>query len=608
MRKRSTGLLVLGVLAMASSAGAATVQWGQQGDVPVPRDFDGDGLADFVIWRPGTGTWWILGSVSGGVRSQQWGQQGDVPVPGDYDGDGHIDFAIWRPSTGTWWVLNSVTNASFGIQWGQAGDIPVPGDYDADGRTEFAVFRPSTGQWFTRNLTGQTRAISFGAAGDVPLPGDYDGIPGDDFAVWTPWNASWRAISGGSLQSVSNLTLGDINSTPTTARFCAATVAHSMFRFGLWSTPNQPFAVVGQAGDIPVPANFSGDWVEEYAVFRPSTGTWITQASSCDHWFASRDRMVRATQRVRGLAVVAVKNSGIVFAEGAGMANQTTPASADIPWQIASISKLFIGTALMTAVDDGLVTLDSPSGVWDPVYSVPTTVRQHVTHTSGLGQGCYSIGNFHASSNLAQELSCLPNAWTGSFPGTHESYSNVGAAWTARMLEQLTGIDFNTYTRDNIFTPLHMNHTGWFLSDFAGQQTAIGYANGVPTNDLGVTPYPMGNLRASARDLGTFMLMWINGGVLPGGARILAPNTTANALELLLPGISAFGVHWGRSVGPDGRVWWGHGGVMPGNCTRLNIDPIAKSGVVILTNGPCPAANSDIDLIETTVRARLAEL
>jgi hypothetical protein len=48
------------------------------------------------------------------------GLSGDVPVPGDYDGDGLTDIAIFRASTNTWHVLGQ-----FAIVFGASGDIPV---------------------------------------------------------------------------------------------------------------------------------------------------------------------------------------------------------------------------------------------------------------------------------------------------------------------------------------------------------------------------------------------------------------------------------------------------------------------------------------------------
>jgi CSLREA domain-containing protein len=157
-------------------------QWGLSGDVPVPADYDGDGKADFAVFRPhdsgpeDPGYWYVLLSSTQNATfiERQWGLATDMPVPGDYDGDGLADVAVYRPATGYWYILQSSTQFTTYIerQWGLSDDIPVPSDYDNDGNADLGLYRPSTGHWYVLlSSTNHTTYLDevWGVATDIPL-------------------------------------------------------------------------------------------------------------------------------------------------------------------------------------------------------------------------------------------------------------------------------------------------------------------------------------------------------------------------------------------------------------------------------------------------------
>lgn len=169
--------------------------YGTGTDIPVPGDYDGDGVIDEAYFRPEDGTWHAQKSGGGADLVVAFGVSTDVPVPGDYDGDGRSDPAVYRSSNKTWYARPSAGGSDLWKVLGQAGDRLVPADYDGDGRTDFAVFHPSNGNWQVHNSSTNTIVDkgNFGVSTDRLVPGDYDGDGKADLALFRPSDGGWYA-------------------------------------------------------------------------------------------------------------------------------------------------------------------------------------------------------------------------------------------------------------------------------------------------------------------------------------------------------------------------------------------------------------------------------
>jgi len=256
------------------------LQCGMTNDIPVPGDYLNEGSKRIAVFRPSNGYWYIKGKgekdwgASAGNMLLQCGMRGDVPVPGDYNGDGIVDIAVWRPSVGYWYIKGkgtshwALSSGNIGVQCGTRGDVPVPMDYFNEGRLRLAVWRPSNGVWYIKgdnrmlhwNQSSGNIALQCGSSGDIPVPGDYFGDGIVRLAVWRPSNGVWY-IKGTELVS--------------------------------WGSSGGNVAVqCGTQGDIPVPYDYFDEGKLRIAVYRPSTGVWYIKGDGMQNWGSSAGNVV----------------------------------------------------------------------------------------------------------------------------------------------------------------------------------------------------------------------------------------------------------------------------------------------------------------------------
>jgi uncharacterized surface protein with fasciclin (FAS1) repeats len=149
--------------------------FGNPDDVPIAGDWNGDGVDTISVFRPATNQFFIineLGANGGGLGAADYsftfGDEGDIPLSGDWDGDGVDGIAMYRPSTGEFFWRNALsTGAADGSRYfGDIGDNPIAGDWDGDGDDEFGVQRGA--MWYLEGVAG---SFEFGEAGWFPVAG-----------------------------------------------------------------------------------------------------------------------------------------------------------------------------------------------------------------------------------------------------------------------------------------------------------------------------------------------------------------------------------------------------------------------------------------------------
>lgn len=321
------------------------------------------------------------------------------------------------------------------------------------------------------------------------------------------------------------------------------------------------------------------------------------------------------TEHFPGVSTIIVKDGEIVWVESYGYADiaNNIPVQDSTIFLLASISKVFTGTAVMQLYENGLLNLDEDVNnylPWDvdiPGYvNDSITFRRLMTHTSSITDNGTVMDTYYdypdptiplstcmeqyfstAGSDYDANNNFLPNA-----PGTTYDYSNMATALDGYLAEVISGMPFDQYCNSNIFDPLCMNNTAWFLADLDSNNVARPYeyigGNYNPFPFYGFADYPDGQLRSNVFDMANFMLAYLNGGTF-GMNSILAPGSISQMWSSQVPSIDPTqGLNWYQEEiyhSGGSSMLWGHNGGEMGASTNMYLDPVNNIGICVLTNG-----------------------
>ena len=324
-----------------------------------------------------------------------------------------------------------------------------------------------------------------------------------------------------------------------------------------------------------------------------------------------------AIYHIPGLsALITTKEDGIIWKQNYGSANiaLNQPVEDSTMFLIASVSKTVVATAIMQFweadsfdLDDNINDYLDSFQVHIPSYPNDTiTFRMIMNHTSSIKDNwswldllticgdspvpldAFLINYFTPGGTYYNQYSNFRN----SPPGTVYEYSNVAICLLAYIVERFSGIPFDQYCQENIFNPLDMHRTSWFLDGLDTTAIATPYLwsgnQYIPYCHYGSPDYPDGQLRTTKIDLEHFMAAYMNWGIF-NSARILDSATVdlilSDHLGYPIPVYGDIqGLVWYKSAELNNRWPWGHHGGWLGCRTAMFFQQDEQWGIILFMN------------------------
>jgi CubicO group peptidase (beta-lactamase class C family) len=280
-----------------------------------------------------------------------------------------------------------------------------------------------------------------------------------------------------------------------------------------------------------------------------------------------------AAQRIPGAIVLVQQHGKPVYLKWFGLRDpdKGTPMTEDAIFPIHSVTKTITSVAAMMLVDRGKIALDDPVSKYIPAFADqkvgverkddsgktvldlvpprrPMTVKDLLLHTSGITYGFYGEGLVKAAydgiylgdfdnAGFAGRIARVPLAEQ---PGTLWDYGH-SADILGRLVEVASGQSLYQFEKQNLFDPLRMTTTKFFLTDPAERARyaqPLAKDRHVERNSLDVTRWESGGggLVSTVADFARYGQMLLGGGSLDGKTYLGAATFKTMTTDQIGPG------------------------------------------------------------------------
>jgi CubicO group peptidase (beta-lactamase class C family) len=314
---------------------------------------------------------------------------------------------------------------------------------------------------------------------------------------------------------------------------------------------------------------------------------------------------------VPGIAVGIIKDGRLIHAKGYGVRSLNTrqPMDENTLFGIASNSKAFTAASLGILVDEGKIKWDDKVRdyipefkLYNPYVSEEFTIRDLLTHRSGMGLGAGDLMFFPDSSDFTLKEVIYNLRFLKQTSGfrTKYDYDNNLYIVAGEVVARASGSSYDEFVTDRILRPLGMDKTATSFDRLTDPSNVIeGHAavNGkvqVIARSTVKLGHSAGGVNSSITDLAKWVQVLLDGGKYGVGKRLYSDRvardlwTPQTIIPVNNPGVynthfSAYGLGFFLSD-VKGYKQVTHTGGLEGMVTQITMIPELNLGIIVLTN------------------------